>query len=111
MKYYKSDYPWSVIYEDKFSSRTGKQYGSTAVAYKSVKDKNATGKDKYETKYLNFFEPADLLKLGALCFLAYREILEQKNAERLAKPQTAEERAQAEKVNPAEPFIDDDIPF
>lgn len=116
MKYYKSDYPWSVIYEDKLSSRTGKMYGATSIGYKSVKDKNATGKDKYETKYLNFFDPADMLKLSALCLRAYSELMNLKQADRASKPQTAEESEQAERTqtteqNPAGPFIDDDIPF
>lgn len=122
MKYWKSDYPWSVIYEDKFSTRTGKQYGATSIGYKSVKDKNATGKDKYETHYINFFDPADMLKLSALCLRAYSELMNLKQAERASKPQTAEERQMAETAsaqNPApvapapqnKPFIDDDIPF
>lgn len=115
MKYYKSDYPWSVIYEDKLSNRTGKMYGATSIGYKSVKDKNATGKDKYETKYLNFFDPADMLKLSALCLRAYAELMNLKQADRASKPQTAEESAQVAQTQTTasntEPFIDDDIPF
>lgn len=111
MEYYKSSYPWAVSCKDKISERTGKSYTSTTISYKSVKDKNATGKDKYQTEYLNFFEPSDLLKLAALCLSSFQEITDQKNAERLSKPQTAEESAQAAKSGKNAPFLDDDVPF
>lgn len=108
MDYYKSSYPWAVSCKDKISDRTGKSYVSTTISYKSVKDKNASGKDKYQTEYLNFFEPSDLLKLASLCLLSFQEITDRKNAERLSKPQTAEETAHAAKNAP---FLDDDVPF
>lgn len=113
MKYLKSDYPFTIIYEDKISVNSGKAYTSMSIGLTSVKNREATDpKEKYETKYVNFFDPEALLKLSALCTIAYAEIKEKKSEEKKGNSKPKKEEVK-EKVKDEEVYdnLNDEIPF
>jgi hypothetical protein len=102
------DYPFSVIYQDKLSNKTGKPYSALSVSFTSILNKEAKDpKDKYKTEYLNFISPEYLLKLGTLCLNAYSQIRNMKAEER------AETRGETapQATAPMPDDLNDDVPF
>jgi hypothetical protein len=80
MKILKKDYPFTIMIEDKVGKNSGKMYQSVSVGYTSVKNKDATSpQEKYETKWLNFFDERDLLKLQAVASSAYDAVRNEKS--------------------------------
>lgn len=84
-----------------------------SIGLTSVKNREATDpKEKYETKYLNFFDPEALLKLSALCTIAYSEIKDKKTAEKKENSKQKKEKVKDE-VKDEEVYdnLNDEIPF
>ena len=107
------DYPFTIIVEDKVSKNNGKEYQAISIMHTSIRNKDAKDpKEKYETKYFNFFDDRDLLKLSSLAENTYIEL---KNARGADKKAVNETELDDKKIENGEPIfneqLDDDIPF
>ena len=80
------DYPFTITIEKKLS-KNNNPYTSIGIGITSVKDKNAQGKDKYQTDWINLIDKRDLLKFGKLCLTAYDEWVAWEN-----KPQVSNQK-------------------
>ena len=102
------DYPFTIIVEDKVSKNNGKEYQAISIMHTSIKNKDAKDpKEKYETKYFNFFDERDLLKLSSLANKTYAEI---KKARSLEKQESYTQETNYES-NVSDDLPDDDLPF
>ncbi len=102
------DYPFTIIVEDKVSKNNGKEYQAISIMHTSIKNKDAKDpKEKYETKYFNFFDERDLLKLSSLANNTYAEI---KKARSLEKQESYTQETNYES-NVSDDLPDDDLPF
>lgn len=74
MKIKKEKYPFTVTIEDKVGKTSLKPYQSISVSF-TQRAKDWTQENKhYETVWFNFFDEADLLKLGSICETAYQHL-------------------------------------
>lgn len=84
MRIVKKDYPFTIIIEDKISSK-GNKYQSIGIGY-TEKNPNATCEnDKYNTTFINFFDEKDLLKLSSVSENAYRHLKDEREKEKQAQ--------------------------
>ena len=77
MKLKYKNYPFCIIFEDKISKKTNKEYTSISLG---ITSKDQEG--KFKTDFINFFDKKDLLVLSSLCENAYLEITKKKNEEK-----------------------------
>ena len=76
MKIVKKDYPFTIIVENKVS-KAGNKYLSIGLGI-TEKNPNATcDEEKYNTKWFNFIDERDLLKLQAVANGAYLTLKEE----------------------------------
>jgi len=111
MKIVKKDYPFTIILENKVS-KAGNKYLSIGLGV-AEKNPNATCEaDKYNTKWFNFIDEKDLLKLQAVANGAYLALKEEQEKEKQAKKATTGMvKPDLPKTDQNETFIDDGIPF
>lgn len=109
MKIVKKDYPYTIIIENKVS-KAGKNYLSIGLGI-TEKNPNATCEaEKYNTKWFNFIDERDLLKLQAVAYGAYTSLKEEVEREKQVK-KMGMVKPDLPKTDPNDPFIDDDIGF
>ena len=96
VKITKSDYPWTIIVEDKISKSSGKPYVSIGIGFKE-KNKNATCEaDQYPTKWTNFVNIEDMLKLSSGLENAYQDYKSQRRLEKSSNKQQEQQANQTE---------------
>ena len=111
MKIVKIDYPFTIIVENKVS-KAGNKYLSIGLGI-TEKNPNATcDEEKYNTKWFNFIDERDLLKLQAVANGAYLTLKEEQENEKKAQKMTVGMvKPDLPKTGPNTPFIDDSVPF
>lgn len=87
----KTDFPWTIIVEDKISKNSGKPYVSIGIGFKE-KNKNATCEaDQYQTKWTNFVNIEDMLKLSSGLENAYQDYKSQRRLEKSQNRQSEQQ--------------------
>lgn len=106
MKIVKTDYPWTVIAEEK-TSKAGNQYIDIAIGFKEKNIKATCEAEKYQTKWSHTVDESVLLKGSSILENVYQQIKAEREKERLEKKKQTSETA----PDPHENMMDYDIPF
>lgn len=111
MKIVKKDYPFTIILENKVS-KAGNNYLSIGLGITEKNPNPTCDAEKYNTKWFNFIDERDLLKLQAVAYGAYTSLKEEVEREKQAhKATVGMVKPDLPKTDPNEHFIDDDIGF